>query len=167
MLYLVELDKAYKVGYSNEVHKRVSSFRTSNLKVNLISTREGDKYHESLIHNALNEYNIRNQLYQINPEVIKIFNNYELEIEKDKKSNDKISKLEKENYDLKIWILDVLTNKLKIIENIIKVRDLLCEIPDLEHCLDFYEEQHNINYLIKSIKEENEKLEKMLHNEQI
>lgn len=76
MLYLVELDAAYKVGYSATVETRINQYKTGNVIVNLIDTREGNYNNEKEIHLALKDYNIKSELFQKDPEVIRIFREY-------------------------------------------------------------------------------------------
>lgn len=98
MVYLVKLDNAYKIGFSDNVAQRIKTFQTTHIEVELICVREGDRHKESGIHNACNLYHIKNELFKIDPNVIDIFKAYIYDdvIQDNIFLKKKIEKLEKE-----------------------------------------------------------------------
>ena len=76
MLYLVKLDNAYKIGFSKDVESRIKDLFITHLDCKLISTKFGNKRDEKAIHLLCKKYNIKNELFEINPKVEEIFNTY-------------------------------------------------------------------------------------------
>jgi len=76
MLYLLKLDSCYKIGYTKNIQERIKHLSVTHLEVELISTKHGDKNDEKEIHKLCRKYKIKNELFQINNEVEKIFNTY-------------------------------------------------------------------------------------------
>lgn len=76
MLYLVKLDNAYKIGYSKDVESRIKDLFVTHIDCELISTKFGNKRDEKSIHLLCEKYNIKNELFDINPKVVDIFNTY-------------------------------------------------------------------------------------------
>lgn len=56
MLYLVETQNYYKVGYSNNVNNRIKVYGKES---KLILTREGDYIDEQMMHYKLSKYRIK------------------------------------------------------------------------------------------------------------
>lgn len=146
MVYLVKLDSAYKIGYSKDVKNRMKSFKTSNLNVELISFREGSMRNEQELHKALIDYNLRNELYEINDDIKNLFNtfifdsqiDYKIEIDKLKKENTKLkednvrlsNELEKKEQRSEIkpeqkYIKEILMNGKLYSIDIIKYKDYI------------------------------------------
>lgn len=133
MIYLVQLDNVYKIGYTDNIKERINSLSKTHLNINLISLREGDIKHEKLLHKACKEFHIKNELFEINDLVVDIFKNYQF----DTIANNKIHNIEyeinelkselnklKEDYDKSLTIITKLISSIN--ENIeLKINKLL------------------------------------------
>lgn len=135
MLYLVELDGAYKIGYSENIKSRMNSFKTSSFIVELLDTRDGEFKEERLLHEVLDTYNLRGELFRKDAEVIRIFKDFifpeiqESEVDKEIQNlNEQIDKLIKENKMLKTE-LDKLHNIIKGKEEAFKEFKVSMEHP--------------------------------------
>ena len=76
MIYLVQLDNAYKIGYAKDVNKRIKNLSATHVVVNLIDSKEGKHKDEKELHKLCNNFKIKNELFEINQEVLDIFKNY-------------------------------------------------------------------------------------------
>lgn len=76
MIYLVQLDNAYKIGYAKNINIRIKNLSTTHVIVNLIDSKEGSYKDEKELHNLCNEFKIKNELFKISDNVIDIFKNY-------------------------------------------------------------------------------------------
>lgn len=152
MIYLVKLDSAYKIGYTSELKKRINSYKTSCINVELISFREGNMNNEKELHSVLNDYNIRNELYEINDDVKNLFEtfvfdsqiDYKKELDKLKKEYDKLKEenliLKKEKYKTDSEIKPYLIKTKELLKNgkIIEIKILYYETYIMFGDLLFY-----------------------------
>ena len=76
MIYLVQLDNAYKIGYAKDVNKRIKTLASTHVVVNLIDSKEGKHKDEKELHKLCNTFKIKNELFEIKEEVLDIFKNY-------------------------------------------------------------------------------------------
>lgn len=76
MLYLIKLDSAYKIGYSQNVETRILHLSKTHVEFELLSTKFGSLKDEKELHRLCEEFKIKNELFEVNDEVIKIFNQY-------------------------------------------------------------------------------------------
>ena len=76
MIYLVQLDNAYKIGYAKDVNKRIKNLSATHVVVNLIDSKEGKHKDEKELHKLCNNFKIKNELFEVNQEVLDIFKNY-------------------------------------------------------------------------------------------
>ena len=76
MIYLVQLDNAYKIGYAKNIDNRIKNLSTTHVIVNLIDSKEGSYKDEKELHNLCNEFKIKNELFKISDDVIDIFKIY-------------------------------------------------------------------------------------------
>ena len=76
MIYLIQLDNAYKIGYAKDVNKRIKNLSATHVVVNLIDSKEGKHKDEKELHKLCNNFKIKNELFEINNEVLDIFKNY-------------------------------------------------------------------------------------------
>ena len=76
MLYLVRFDNALKIGYTSNLVNRLNNFKTTQLNVELVSSREGSVKHEKILHELCSASKLRNELFKDDPIVIQIFNNH-------------------------------------------------------------------------------------------
>lgn len=76
MIYLVQLDNAYKIGYAKDVDKRIKNLAATHIIVNLINSKEGNYKDEKELHGLCRNFKIKNELFEIKDEIIDIFKNY-------------------------------------------------------------------------------------------
>ena len=76
MLYLVKLDNAYKIGYTKNVESRIKNIFATHVDCKLVSTKFGNKKDEKELHSLCERYKIKNELFEVNEEVVNIFNIY-------------------------------------------------------------------------------------------
>lgn len=76
MLYLIKLDSYYKIGFSNDVKKRLKQLSPTHVEVELISTKFGNEQDEKTIHLLCEKFKVKNELFIIDKEVEQIFNTY-------------------------------------------------------------------------------------------
>ena len=100
MLYLIKLDNAYKIGFSENVEFRTKELFKTHIDCELLSTKFGNKKDEKELHTLCNNYFIKNELFQATPEVEKIFNTY-ISIHLKEEINKKMEELIKINKDNK------------------------------------------------------------------
>lgn len=90
MLYLIKtsfynkettkFSHALKIGYTNDIKSRMSQYHSDNPYIELLSTREGDQFIESLFHNYFKEYKLsipgrpmNREWLEYNEEIIETF----------------------------------------------------------------------------------------------
>lgn len=76
MIYLIQLDNIYKIGKTNNIKQRLKAFSNTHVICKLISIREGSTAEEKILHKVCEGYNIKNELFEKNENVIKIFNTF-------------------------------------------------------------------------------------------
>lgn len=76
MIYLIQLDNTYKIGKTNNIKQRLKAFSNTHVICKLISIREGSIAEEKILHKVCEGYNIKNELFEKNENVIKIFNTF-------------------------------------------------------------------------------------------
>ena len=98
MLYLIKLDNAYKIGFSDDVKRRIKDLQATHLDTEIIALREGGIPEEKALHLACAEYHIKNELFKIDSFIIDIFKNYVFDslFDEIKKLTVKVDKYEKE-----------------------------------------------------------------------
>ena len=93
MVYLIDLGTCYKIGVTNNLKKRIESFKNSREIVipidiivypqNTIDIENIDKNMESELHLLCKKYKISRELFQKIPDVIQIFQDYKINKIKD------------------------------------------------------------------------------------
>lgn len=76
MLYLLKLDNAYKIGYSTDIDTRFKTISSTHVYCELISTKFGSLQDEKELHKLCEEYFIKNELFLLDDNVVRIFNLY-------------------------------------------------------------------------------------------
>lgn len=84
MIYLVQLDNAYKIGYAKNVEKRIKNLSATHVVVNLIDSKEGEISDEKALHKLCGNFKIKNELFEINDSVINTFKEYTASIKEPK-----------------------------------------------------------------------------------
>lgn len=129
MVYLIDLGTCYKIGITNNLKKRVESFKNSRELVNpidiivypqnTIEIETVDKNIESELHSLCEKYKITRELFQRTQEVVQIFQDYKINKVKDLKDwTEQIQNIiecsKKENKDKKnIYQYDLCGNLIK------------------------------------------------------
>lgn len=132
MLYLVRFDNALKIGYTSNLINRLNNFKTTQLNVELISSREGNVKHEKILHELCSSSKLRNELFKDDPMVISIFNNHifndnEIEIKTLQIEN---KKLMIENQSLKLENKTIEKENKKLIDNLNSLKSKVNIIED-------------------------------------
>lgn len=76
MIYLIESNNSYKIGYTTDLQKRLKAYKTHNPTFELITYKDGTQIDETNLLNLLKEYKIENEWFKKDEEVLKTFNNY-------------------------------------------------------------------------------------------
>jgi hypothetical protein len=77
MLYLVKSGDYLKIGYTDNVYKRIRQYNTYNPDIEVLSIRFGNEEDEKKLHELLSEYNYKLEWFHYNNEVIDTFINYQ------------------------------------------------------------------------------------------
>lgn len=77
MIYLMQSHNKLKIGYSNNVQKRLRTFLTGNPDITLLSFKPGTKQDETNLHKLCKDWHVTNEWYLDTPEVHEIFNKYD------------------------------------------------------------------------------------------
>ena len=76
MLYLIQLSNYLKIGYTNNLDKRLKHYETHNPDYVVLYTREGSQSNEALLHNLLKNYFINEtEWMKYDSFIIECFNN--------------------------------------------------------------------------------------------
>lgn len=75
MIYLIEQDNYYKIGYTSNLERRLKEYSTHNINFKLIDTIEGDKSFEDLLHKKFKHLKYNNEWFHKNDEILKYFKN--------------------------------------------------------------------------------------------
>jgi len=76
VVYLIQLDNAYKIGYAKDINKRIKNLAATHIVVNLINYKEGEYKDEKALHKLCSNFRIKNELFEIRDEVLDIFKDY-------------------------------------------------------------------------------------------
>ena len=93
MIYLIDFKTCYKIGRTNNLTQRLKTFKNSREDLELISLiafpdkivlqEVYDQNGETYLHNKLKNFNIKNELFSRDPQVLSEFLNYKYNIVKD------------------------------------------------------------------------------------
>ena len=76
MIYLIESQDYYKIGYTKNITSRLKSYNTTNPNFTLLLTEEGDTTDESTLHHLCKEYRYKLEWFHKNPKILEIWNTY-------------------------------------------------------------------------------------------
>lgn len=76
MLYLIENENLYKIGYTTNIKSRMSTYKTHNPECVLINTIEGTSNDEKNLHKLCEEYKHSKEWFYKNDNILELFNNY-------------------------------------------------------------------------------------------
>lgn len=76
MLYLIKSGDYLKIGYSQDIKKRMQTYSTHNPDIALLDTIEGDESLEKFVHNLCKEFRVNNkqEWFHLNPFIIEVWN---------------------------------------------------------------------------------------------
>ena len=77
MIYLIEDDSYYKIGYTINIYNRLNNYKTHNLNARLVSIKDGNLEDEKLLHIKLSKYLVSNEWYLKDRAVLDELNNYD------------------------------------------------------------------------------------------
>ena len=75
MIYLIDQDNYYKIGYTSNLERRLKEYSTHNINFKLIDTIEGDKSFEDLLHKKFKHLKYNNEWFHKNAEILEYFKN--------------------------------------------------------------------------------------------
>lgn len=75
MIYLIEQDNFYKIGYTSNLERRLKEYSTHNINFKLIDIIEGDKSFEDLLHKKFKHLKYNNEWFHKNDEILEYFKN--------------------------------------------------------------------------------------------
>ena len=76
MIYLLTDGTNLKIGFTNNIAKRLKQYQTHSSTISLISHKEGNKYDEYLLHDKFKMYRIKNEWFKYSDELINYFKEY-------------------------------------------------------------------------------------------
>lgn len=76
MIYLIESPNYYKIGYTDNVERRLKQYKTHCLEINLLDFKEGTSTDETNLHKACSEFKVENEWFRKDPEILKIWDTY-------------------------------------------------------------------------------------------
>lgn len=77
MIYLIKSGEYVKIGFSENINKRLSILQTGNpIKMEIIDYKEGNKIDEGILHSLCKEFRIRGEWFKDCDQVREIFKNY-------------------------------------------------------------------------------------------
>lgn len=77
MIYLIEDRDYLKIGYAEDVNKRIKQYKTHSLYPKLIKTKIGTVEDEKNLHQLCGQYWVSGEWFKNCPEILDIFNKYE------------------------------------------------------------------------------------------
>lgn len=116
MLYLIKSGNYIKIGYSENLEKRLQSYNTHNPNYQLIDTIEGNEDLEKTLHHLCKEFKFKNEWFHLNQFIIDIWNKLKTSnfISIDSFTNEPINEL---NVDYKIKCKNITEDYLKLKTN--------------------------------------------------
>ena len=76
MLYLIRNDDKLKIGYTDDLERRLKQYNTHNPDYELIATRKGTAEFETFLHHRFKQYRIKGEWFIYNEDIIKDFYEY-------------------------------------------------------------------------------------------
>ena len=76
MIYLLQSHDKLKIGYTSDINKRMRQYKTHNVDISLISSKEGTFEDEKILHKLCSKYKITSEWFQYNKFIIDAFENY-------------------------------------------------------------------------------------------
>ena len=107
MLYLIESGNYYKIGYCINLKNRLITYDTNNPDYKVITTKDGNRTDEFILHKLCNKFHYRNEWFHKDPEIITVFIEYEYSTWLDRQIQDLIkqeTKIRKRERYLKTYV---------------------------------------------------------------
>lgn len=73
MIYLIEQDQYYKIGYTSNLERRMKEYSTHNINFKLISTIEGDRTFEQVLHEKFKALKYNTEWFYKNSSILDYF----------------------------------------------------------------------------------------------
>lgn len=158
MVYLIKSGNYLKIGYSNDVKKRLQNYTTHNPDIVLLDTIEGDESIEKMLHNLCKEFRLNNkqEWFHLNPFIIDVWNSLKdsefVEIPKSEIDIEYININYKEKFE------ETLSELLKLKEELISEKEKFWKIKEelfnTNNVLDNYK-HYKQKYIDISIENDN------------
>lgn len=113
MLYLIQSNNYLKIGYTTNWKTREKHYNTHNPEFTLLKLKEGTSADEKYLHKLCNNYRIKNEWYEYNPNIIKIFMEYKSTKEEPRTTKEHVTSTEQILYEL-LKLMNHKTKELKI-----------------------------------------------------
>lgn len=76
MIYLLECDNYYKIGYASNLNTRLKHYDTHNPNYKLIDSKEGSQQDETCLHRLCHNFLVKGEWFCKNDDVLKIWNQF-------------------------------------------------------------------------------------------
>ena len=77
MLYLIESNDYYKIGYASDIDRRLKQYNTHNPDYIVLDIKEGDTKDEALLHRKCKEFRIKGEWFEKCADVLDAWYTYE------------------------------------------------------------------------------------------
>ena len=161
MIYLIKSGNYLKIGYSQDIKKRLQNYLTHNPDIILLDTIEGDESMEKMLHNLCKEFRVNNkqEWFYLNPFIIDTWNSLKdsefIEIPKSEINIEYININYKEKFE------ETLSELLKLKEELISEKEKFWKIREelfnTSNDLDNYK-HYKQKYIDTSIENDNLKV---------
>lgn len=91
MIYLIESGEYYKIGYTQDLDKRLKQYATHNPNIKLIDSQDGDTKDENNLHYMCKPFLVENEWFKKDPEILKIWKVYNKYIKPQAKLKERLS----------------------------------------------------------------------------
>lgn len=130
MVYLIKSGNYLKIGYSQDIKKRLQNYSTHNPDIVLLDTIDGDESMEKMLHNLCKEFRLNNkqEWFHLNPFIIDVWNSLKdsefIEIPKSEIDIEHININYKEKFE------ETLSELLKLKEELISEKEKFWKIRE-------------------------------------
>lgn len=76
MIYLLKSNDKLKIGYTKNFNRRLKQYRTHNIDIEVVATKEGTTTDEQFLHNILKPYKVDLEWFYYDPYIIDTFNKH-------------------------------------------------------------------------------------------
>ena len=130
MLYLIRDRDYIKIGFTDNLDQRQKAYETTNCYAEVIMTKDGSRRDEKILHELCKQWHYKNEWFNYDDEIVRIFKEYKPDIEEEVKNlKKKIKELEDslKNINCRLNALSIFTKEhMAILEmNQTRIEDLL------------------------------------------